>query len=328
MWKATLFFALCAACSATDDTAASSADALDAQTMYQRPAMARVWQNDVRTAGDMTAAQIADRIHHMSDIGGPNTPSVISGTIRVSRDQVIDWNMIGDWLSLRDAFPGVPFDIVLNICDYERADPQATNPGNVITKMRAINDEMAAWEKAFPGHHYRPNAWFFDFYDRPFSNNADCKPVQAPAVMFAALSKWAHANNQLVGGNVWDTVPPGADFVAVPDEEGIQHTLSKLQSMKNVMRLAHIENNPQKCDYDTPWNPSSEQCKGSNGDRLIWRTTPQARLWYHKQYYNAQTPTLRYMTPVLFPISHHLGASGPHAFDAVTNAPASSLPRH
>src|SRR5678815_3555231 len=126
MWKPALLLAiaLSAACSATQDTASSSSDAIDAQSMWQRPVLVRVWQNDSRTAGTMTVAEIADRIHHMSDLGGPNNPTVISGTIRLARDQVIDWNMIGDWLGLRDAFPGVPFDIVLNICDYERADPQ------------------------------------------------------------------------------------------------------------------------------------------------------------------------------------------------------------
>ena len=146
--------------------------------------------------------------------------------------------------------------------------------------------------------------------------------------MFAALSKWAHGNGQLVGGNVWELVPPGADFVAVPDEQGFAHTMSKLQGMKNVMRLTHVENNPQKCDFDDPWNPTSQECQGSGGDKLIWRTKPQDRLAYYHQFYAAQTPTLRYMTPVLFPISHHLGASGPNAFDAVRNAPASTLPRH
>ena len=152
--------------------------------------------------------------------------------------------------------------------------------------------------------------------------------------MFQQIAQWAHGTSngkphQLVGGNVWSIVPPGADFVAVPDEEGVQHTLDKAHAFgNNVMRLVHVENNPQKCDGENPEHPGTNACQGSGGDKFIWRTSPNERLAYHQAFRSAQTLTLRYMTPVLFPLSQHLGASGTNAFDAVTNAPASALPKH
>lgn len=321
----------CVACSADEDLDATE-EAQSAQSMWQRPVMLRVWQNERHVAPD--AATVADRIRHANAIGGPKSPTIVSGAIRLARETALTDPMLADWKALRDQFPNAAFDFALNICDYDSADPQQHNPGNVIEKMRQIEARFAALEKANPGRRYRPDAWFFDFYDRPFTN-PDCRTTQNPSVMFTAMAKWAHGTSggkrkQLVGGNIWgDTAPPGADFIAVPDEKGIAHTLGKLQAIgPGVMRLTHVENNPQKCADDDPKNPSTELCQSNNGDRLIWRTKPDERASYHHAFQKAQTPTLRYMTPIFFPMSAHLGASGTNAFDAVANARASDLPSH
>lgn len=294
--------------------------------MWQRPVLARVWQNERRTAGAMPASEIAKRIYGASAIGGPNNVTMVSGTIRVAYDTPISSGMMQDWKTLHDSLPGAAFDVVLNMCDYQSADPAKNNPRNVIAKMREIEQKLGSM-----GPKYKPDAWFFDFYDRPFSNNADCKTTQNPKVMFDTMTKWAHGRSprQLVGGNIWgESVPPSADFVAVPDEQGIAHTLNKVKSLGAAMRLVHVENNPQKCDGDDPQQPTTEKCQGNGGDKYIWRTSPEDRIAYNKAFAGAQTPTIRYVTPVLFPLSSHLGADGTNAFDAVTNARSSDLPKH
>jgi hypothetical protein len=319
-------------CVADDGTAANDAvgetsDALTAaarhkraQDMFAKPVIARMWMPGHKTVGDRTAAEVARALLR----GGK--PSMVSGLIRLDAGADLDAQepAFADYRAVRQGMSGVPFDIVLNACQYKTAD--------------ALTGHLAAINGKLGGQ--KPEAWFFDFYDTPLHDrkgDCDARSPHADA-MLRTVAEWAHRQNQLIGGNVWSGsgLPPGADFYAVPDEHGKNATFDLVAKLpKDVVRLVHVENNPQNCwvkqgdasTLDDPRHPTKDTCKGSGGDEYIWRMTPNERQTYDDDFAAAgRRDDYAYMRPVFFPLSDHLAVGGSQSFDRDANLAASKLP--
>lgn len=291
-----------------------------AKAMYSSSIIARMYMPGHKTVGTRTAAQVAKVLERAR-------PSGVSGLIRIDSNPNLDPQAaaFADFRAVRAAMPGVPFDVVLNACQYK-------GPDALIRQLTAINQKLGGM---------KPEAWFFDFYDTPLHDRkGDCEARGPNAkLMLRKVAEWAHRNDQLIGGNIWSAfdLPPDADFYAVPDEHGKQSTLELVGRLPTgVVRLVHVENNPQNCwvkggdasTLDDPRNPTKPTCIGSGGDEYIWRMSPNERDRYDAFFLSAeQRANYAYMRPVFFPMSNHLaGAGGSQSFDREANAPPGALP--
>src|SRR5262245_53859910 len=92
--------------------------------------LARMHMPNGKTAGDRTPEQVARMLARAR-------PSMVTGLIRIDADPYLDDNApaFGDYRAVRDLMPGVPFDVVLNVCDYAGAD-------RLIAQMKAINGRL------------------------------------------------------------------------------------------------------------------------------------------------------------------------------------------
>lgn len=311
-----------------EDAIGSASDELSLAARRQRarayfaaPVISRMYQVGNKVVGDRTVAEVAAALRSQR-------PSLVSGLIRVDSDPNLDSNgqAFTDFKQVRQSLRGVPFDVVLNACQYRTADA-------LTSQMKRINDRLGS---------DRPEAWFFDFYDTPLRTRdepCDARGPNARAIL-RKVAEWAHRNDQLIGGNVWQAqdLPEGADFTSIPDELGPKTTLEDVAKLpKNVVRLVHVENNPQKCwgspndpksDLDDPRRPRKERCRGSSGEKYIWRTSPADRKKYDAGFVAAGRKNgFSYMRPVFFPLSYHLaGGEKSQAFDRNANAPPTALP--
>jgi hypothetical protein len=267
-----------------DDDGAAELRPRQLRDSLRRVVLARLYQHDQWT---LTAVPDGD-VAYACDVIARLRPTYVSGLLRFDAGEpllqkhVDVYNGVRACVRERVRNHPVRFDVVLNALHYtdpaihaDRADAEAA----LVSRLAEL-DVLA------------PDIWFFDFFSVPFNDENTDHHRSAIREGIA----WAHANQQLVGGNVWGLEPPpGADFAALDNfdrpggVDGLEYVARQTGAMADELPLVmHIENNPQK--------PQSKGLLWIHGSREYRKQV----LDKHASLQNATD--YFYMYPVFFPL--------------------------
>lgn len=187
-------------------------------------------------------------------------PTYVSGLIYVRNGQTVTEQMANDYNTIRNTVlavnPSAKFDVEISL------NPNPPSPNQPFANAAAVVDMMTTIDGLL-----HPDIWYFDFYSDAYTANPD---------WVAAAVAYAHAHNQLVGGNVFTKViPPGSDFAAFVDDPvtgdsifGFDFSTTQIAALKasssTATLLGHMQSNAQNgsttesCVYSTQWSEQTQ----------------------------------------------------------------------
>ena len=236
-----------ASCGSTSTTATSTC------AIFGRSVISRAYEGTSWTTADETAGSYAAALARVK-------PSYVSGLIYVNNSQSVTAQMISDYNTIRSAVlavnPNAKFDVEVSL------NPNPPSPNTPYANSAAVVAKMTTLDAQL-----HPDIWNFDFWSDAFNSDPD---------WVAAAVAYAHAHNQLVGGNVFGSVvPTGSDFVSFVDDPvsgtstfGFDFSTTEIAALKmsspTTILLGHLQSNAQNgsttesCVYSTQWSESTQ----------------------------------------------------------------------
>ena len=202
--------ALLTGCSLVSPGTPKSAD-IKAATV--RVVQARLYDGKQSTLSGRSVDEAAQTIRSLK-------PTWVSGLIKLDEKDDLNVAQVVAYTRVRDAVkeqsPACLFDLVLDANQYATADA-------VTAKMKQISASL------------KVDVWYFEDLSKAFEASPD---------MVNAAIEYAHANGQLIGGDVSDsTVPQGIDFAALDEGGGTdkaQANAAKLVGKTSAPVLLHM----------------------------------------------------------------------------------------
>ena len=242
-------------------SSSSTAVSVTLQQIMSRIVTAKVYQGGVWTLKNETPETVGNALAELQ-------PTYVSELLAFNSNESISQQQIGDFNTIKrivlKSSPYCKFDAFIYANQYSSAN-------ELTSQMEAINSAIS------------PDLWYVDFWDNTYQSSPD---------MISAAIKFAHSNDQPIGGNCWGTqCPPNSDFIGTDDlnftfRSSFAQLVSNYPSYPTVL---HVNNNPQN-------GPSTESAV------FIDQYTTQQRISYINSMAQSQKKYgYSFMYPVFFP---------------------------
>jgi hypothetical protein len=252
------------------------------RTIFERSLISRLYEGNAYTEKSQTGGADRETVAQYAAALAGLAPSYVSGLIYLNNSQTATTKMISDFNTVRSAVlavnPNAKFDVELSL-NPAQAKPYA-NAAAVVAVMTTLDAQ------------FHPDSWNFDFWSNAFNSDPD---------WVAAAVAYAHAHNQLVGGNVFGkVVPTGSDFVSFVDDPvagstfGFDFSTSEITNLQasspSTILIGHLQTNAQN-------GPTTE----SNVYQNQWSESTRAA--YLNYWASSQTSFgFTFMYPVFYPL--------------------------
>lgn len=206
-------------------------------TVFERAVISRLYEGNAYTEKTQGGGPYRETVDQYAAALAGLTPSYVSGLIYLNNSQTATTQMISDFNTVRNAVlavnPNAKFDVELSL-NPAQAKPYA-NPAALVAVMTTLDAQ------------FHPDAWNFDFWSDALNSK--------PGWVTAAVA-YAHAHNQMVGGNVFGSkVPPGSDFVSFVDDPvsgstyGFDFSTTEITNLRanspSTILIGHLQSNAQ-----------------------------------------------------------------------------------